>query len=204
MREIVHTIGHSNHSTERFIQLLAEHEITAIADVRSHPHSRFNPQFNQETLRAELKKAGVAYVFLGRELGARPQDANCYVDGKVHYDRVASTPLFQEGLRRVAQGAMEYRIALMCAEKDPLTCHRAILVCRHLAARGVDARHILEDGRIEGHEEALCRLLTELGLDENDLFRSRDEVILDAYDQRGKQIAYQLDASAPLLRSIHA
>ncbi len=196
MPEVVYTIGHSNHSTERFIKLLIAHKITAVADVRSHPHSRFNPHFNRETLRADLKNAELAYVFLGRELGARPEDPGCYVDGSVQYDRLARTPLFQEGLVRLAQGASRYRIALMCAEKDPLTCHRTILVCRHLAAQGIGAQHILEDGRIESHDAALSRLLAELGLAESDLFRNRDEVILDAYDQRGKQIAYSLHVSA--------
>lgn len=190
MPDFVYTIGHSNHSMEKFIELLAAHGVTAVADVRSHPYSRFNSQFNRERLQADLKRAGLAYVFLGRELGARSEDQDCYLEGKVQYDRLARTPLFQEGLARLAQGCRTNRIALMCAEKDPLTCHRAILVCRHLAALSIDAQHILEDGRIESHDEALTRLLTELGFPENDLFRSRDDMILEAYDVRGKQIAY--------------
>lgn len=190
MPEFVYTIGHSTHSIEKFIELLAAHDITAVADVRSHPYSRFNPQFNREKLQAELKNAGLAYVFLGRELGARSEDRSCYVEGTVQYDRLACARLFQEGLVRIARGAREYRIALMCAEKDPLTCHRSILVCRHLAIQGISARHILEDGRIETHDEALARLITEVGFVERDLFRERDEVIVDAYDLRGRQIAY--------------
>ncbi len=195
MRDIVYTIGHSNHSTERFIGLLAEHGITAVADVRSHPHSRFHPQFNRDHLRADLKAAGLAYVFLGRELGARSEDETCYLDGRVQYDLLARTPLFQEGISRLVNGAGIHRIALMCAEKDPLTCHRAILVCRYLATHAVGATHILEDGRAETHEAALSRLLAELGWNERDLFRSRDELIDEAYDQRGKQIAYTLPVS---------
>jgi uncharacterized protein (DUF488 family) len=138
----------------------------------------------------------MAYVFLGRELGARPVNLDCFVNGQVCYDRLACMPLFEKGLSRLCQGADEYRIALMCAEKDPLTCHRAILVGRRLADRGVGVRHILEDGRIESHEEALSRLLCELRLDQNDLFRSRDEIILAAYEQRGNQIAYKLNHSS--------
>ena len=190
MPEFVYTIGHSNHPIEKFIELLTAHNVTAVADVRSHPYSRFNPHFNRERLRADLGTAGMAYAFLGRELGARPEDASCYVKGKVGYELLARTPLFREGLSRILQGVESQRIALMCAEKDPLTCHRAILVCRHLVAHGLGARHILEDGRIESHDEALSRLLAEFGLNENDLFRSRDEAILEAYDRRGRQIAY--------------
>lgn len=192
MPDVVYTIGHSNHPIEQFTRLLASRGITAVADVRSHPYSRLHPQFNREVLREHLHTAGLNYVFLGRELGARSEDPSCYLNGKAQYDRIARTKLFQEGLARVIQGARRYRIALMCAEKDPLTCHRAILVCRHLTAQGVRVEHILEDGQLESHDEALARLLTELGLTETDLFRTREEVILDAYELRGQQIAYTL------------
>lgn len=190
MAEFVYTIGHSTHSMEKVIELLTAHRVTAVADVRSHPYSRFNPQFNRENLRADLKTAGISYAFLGRELGARSEDRTCYVDGTVQYDLLARTVLFQDGLTRVAEDARSHRIALMCAEKDPLTCHRAILVCRHLSTRGIAAQHILEDGRLESHDEALTRLLAELGLAERDLFRSRDDLIVEAYNRRGQQIAY--------------
>lgn len=69
-------------------------------------------------------------------------------------------------------------------------CHRTILVCRHLVARGLKVKHILEDGRLETHEDALSRLLAELGLPERDLFKSRSEIIEEAYTKRGQQIAY--------------
>ena len=190
MADLVYTIGHSTHSTEKLIELLAGHGVTAVADVRSQPYSRINPQFNRESLRADLKTAGIAYVFLGRELGARAADRSCYVEGKVQYDLLARTALFQEGLTRLAQGIRRHRIALTCAEKDPLTCHRAILVCRHLAGLGIGVQHILEDGRLESHDDALTRLLAELGIGEGDLFRSRDALIVEAYSRRGEQIAY--------------
>jgi len=190
MVDSVYTIGHSNHSIERIIALLRLHDITAVADVRSHPYSRFNPQFNREGMREYLKGAGIAYLFLGRELGARSEDRSCYVEGTVQYDLLARTDLFQAGLTQVAEAISSHRIALMCAEKDPLTCHRAILVCRHLEARGIRSQHILDDGRLESHDEALTRLLKELGLPECDLFRTIDELIAEAYYRRGQQIAY--------------
>jgi len=190
MKTTIFTVGHSTHSADQLRELLLRNGITAVADVRSMPFSRHNPQFNQPTLQADLKDAGIAYVFLGRELGARTEDQSCYVDGKVQYDRLAQTAPFQEGLDRVARGSIEYRIALMCAEKDPLTCHRTILVCRHLAARGIDVQHILADGRLESHEDAMARLLLELGMTAGDLFRSRDDLLREAYARRGDQIAY--------------
>ena len=191
MRDFIYTIGHSNHAIETFMDLLTAHGVTAVADVRSHPYSRYTTQFNRESLQARLKAQGLGYVFLGRELGARTDDPGCYAERRVEYDLLACTPAFREGLSRLTRGASDYRIALMCAEKDPLTCHRSILVCRHLTANGIGVQHILEDGRIETHDAALDRLLAEEGLAEPDLFRSREEMILDAYGQRARQIAYR-------------
>ncbi len=190
---VLFTIGHSTHSAEKVVDLLRQHGITAVADVRSRPYSRMNPQFNREAFTALLKAAGIAYVFLGRELGARTEDRDCYVDGRVQYDLLAQTEFFRVGLDRVMQGMAKHRVALMCAEKDPLTCHRTILVCRHLAALGVAVEHILEDGRLENHDAALSRLLSELGLPEQDLFRGRDQIVEEAYARRGEHIAYSED-----------
>lgn len=197
MPDLVLTIGHSTHSSERLVELLKAHAVTAIGDVRSQPYSRMNPQFNREPLRKTLKVAGITYVFLGRELGARTEDQSCYVDGKVQYDRLSRTALFQEGLARVEQGAERYRIALLCAEKDPLACHRTILVSRHLVARGLKIAHILEDGRLESHDDALQRLLGEVRVHEQDLFQSRGELIARAYALRGQEIGYVEKPSLP-------
>ena len=172
------------------MDLLRLHGITAIADVRSSPYSRMNPQFSRDSFSNLLTACEIAYVFLGRELGARSKDRSCYSQGKVQYDLLARTHLFQAGLDRVIHGMRTHRVALLCAEKDPLTCHRAILVCRHLVTRGVVVRHIIKDGRIENHEVALSRLLAEHGLPERDLFRNRSEMIEQAYLERGDKISY--------------
>lgn len=190
MTAAVYTVGHSTQSAARFIQLLTRNEISAVADVWSQPYSRMNPQFNREALRAALKEIAIAYVFLGRELGARSSDKSCYINGKVQYDRLAQTSLFREGLDRVEQGLSKHRIALMCAEKDPLTCHRSILICRHLIARNIGVQHIVGDGRLESHDDALARLLQELKIEQSDLFRNQNELVAEAYTQRGEQIAY--------------
>ncbi len=186
----LYTIGHSTHTIDRFIELLSIHEITAVCDVRSDPYSKFNPQFNHETLQTELKRHGVAYVFLGKELGPRSDDPDCYVERKVDYNRLSQTELFQEGLRRVRQGMKSYRIALMCAEKDPVMCHRTILVCRRLRAEGMRIRHILDDGSIEENDQTIKRLMELLKLLERDLFHSPEEMIERVYDLQGDRIAF--------------
>ncbi len=193
MSETIYTIGHSVHPVEHFIDLLAQHRIRELCDVRSSPYSQYNPQYNRELLQRALRDVGVEYVFVGKELGARSEDASCYVDGRASYERMAQTENFQRGLERVLEDAQNCRLALMCAEKDPLTCHRTILVARQLAARGARIAHILEDGTLESHDDALRRLLRELKMDEYDLLRTREDMIEDAYAKRGGRIAYRQD-----------
>ncbi|WP_373537258.1 DUF488 family protein [Microcoleus sp.] len=155
------TIGHSNQSIESFLLLLKKHGITAVADVRSNPFSRYLPHFNKSEITAFLSAAGIQYVFLGKELGARPEDLSCYdTEGKALYDRIAATPLFSAGIQRLLKGAANYKISLMCTEKDPITCHRTILVCHKLKAFNLQIKHILSDGNLESHQDLEARLLS--------------------------------------------
>lgn len=186
----VFTIGHSTHSIDAFLSLLSMHQIQVIADVRSAPFSKFNPQFNRKEFQRALSTVGIRYVFLGKELGARSDDPACYSADRVQYDRLAKTALFQSGLDRVADGANSYRVAMMCAERDPLECHRTILVARELVKRGIKVTHILADGSLEKHTESIDRLLSDLGLSTDDMFRSPDDVIDDAYAKQADKIAY--------------
>jgi uncharacterized protein (DUF488 family) len=202
------TIGHSNMSVEAFILLLQKHEITAVADVRSHPYSRYLPHFNQSEIQTSLSNAGIQYVFLGKELGARPEDLSCYdLSGKALYERIAATPLFCAGVQRLLKGAASYKITLMCAEKDPITCHRTILVCRQLAEFNLEINHILSDGSLESQEQIEVRLLNKFNQGKNknknnnapiqlSLFELNPEVKLEtvdlatAYHRQGQEIAY--------------
>src|SRR6266478_3802118 len=190
MRDVLHTIGHSTHSIEQFVQLLREQRISAVADVRSRPYSRMNPQFSRDNLKVALKVACIAYVSLGNELGARSDDQSCYIDGKVQYERLAHTPLFRSGLTRLVDGIRSHRIALMCAEKDPITCHRMILVCHELRREPMDIMHIRADGTLESNADAEKRLIETNGLSELELFRSSDEIVEEAYQRQGKRIAW--------------
>lgn len=199
----VFTIGHSNHSLEKFLELLSSHNINALADVRSAPYSRHLPHFNKQELQDYLPKAEIRYVFLGAELGARPADANCYVDGKAVYEKIAELDTFKQGLERIRKGAKNYRIALMCAEKDPITCHRAILICQHLVPFNLEIAHIHSDGELEYHEDLEERLLQLHGLSNSkqpkqlSLFDSEPEIeiprserLRQAYQLQGDRIAY--------------
>lgn len=190
VKPIVLTIGHSTYSIDTFVNLLQQNDVNAVADVRSMPYSRYNPQFNREDLEAALKQYGIKYVFLGRELGARSDDPSCYENGRVQYRRLAQTELFQSGLQRVIRGAQDYRIALMCAEKEPLECHRTLLVAQELVAQGVTIQHILSNGRIEAHEATLERLLDMHDLRQLELFDPRDNRLAEALARQEARIAY--------------
>ena len=186
----LHTVGHSNHSIEKFVSLLTAHGITAVADVRSRPFSRRHPQFNKDRLAAELARHDIAYVFLGKELGARTEDPSCYEDGKVQYPRLAATALFREGIARVLAGAQKYRIALVCAEKEPLDCHRTLLVSRALEGLGASVAHILADGSVETQEQTWSRLIELSGLSKEDMFHDHAELLARACKMREDRIAY--------------
>ncbi|MDJ0717251.1 MAG: DUF488 domain-containing protein [Prochloraceae cyanobacterium] len=203
------TIGHSNLSLEEFVGLLKKHEITALADVRSHPYSRYLPHFNLAALKSALPNGGISYVFLGRELGARPDNPDCYVEGKAVYENIAATESFSQGIDRIVKGSQNYTIALMCAEKDPIDCHRTILVCNHLRQFDLDINHILRDGNLESHQQLENRLLdlyqlnpsqalqpVQLSLFDNpptpspSKKRSKEEALQEAYTRQGDKIAY--------------
>jgi uncharacterized protein (DUF488 family) len=186
---ILYTIGHSNHKIEDFISLLKQHGVTCIADVRSAPYSRHCPQFNKDTLAAALEAAGIAYMFLGKELGGRPDDPCCYEGGCVNFQYLAKRKEFKRGLEHLLECASKHRIALMCAEKDPLQCHRTILVSRHLKKYGLHIKHILADGNIENHTEAERRLVGMFKI-ESILFEST-ETIEEAYEQQARKICHR-------------
>lgn len=184
------TIGHSTHSFEKLLSLLKAHSVGAVCDVRSAPYSRMNPQFNREGFAEQLRENGIAYIYLGMELGGRTEDPACYEGKRVRYDRLAQKDVFQSGLQRVVEGSTKYRLCLLCAEKDPLECHRTLLVSRYLVDMGLEVQHILSDGGLESHESAIERLLEQLKLPSHDLFRTHEDVIQDAYRAQERVIAH--------------
>jgi uncharacterized protein (DUF488 family) len=192
MKELF-TIGHSNHSLEHFLELILAYRISAIADVRSSPYSKYSPQFNKDELESALREANIDYIFLGRELGARRSEDSRHIDGKEMYDRIAQMPAFQFGLERIFQGIEHYRVALMCTESDPIKCHRTILVCRELKkiCPDLEITHILGDGTGE-RQEMLEERLVNLYKLQPELFgdlTSTSGLIEKAYDLQAEKIA---------------
>jgi|SRR5579863_5812488 len=153
----IFTIGHSSHSIELFLDLLNDHGIEAVVDTRSHPKSKFAPQYNSEALGRSLRENGIAYLFLGKELGGRPEGTHFYdTDGRVLYARVAESELFRKGLDRLQEHMQRFRLTILCSEEDPSVCHRRLLITRVLREKGVAVMHIRASGALESEEEILA------------------------------------------------
>lgn len=187
----IYSLGHSNLPIERFIELLRNFQIGAVADVRSSPFSGRSPHFNQSDLKAALRQSGLHYVFLGKELGGRPRDENLLTHGVADYEKMAGTSLYQEGIRRLSEGAKAYRIALVCSERDPLDCHRCLLVGRSMSDLGCEVHHIRHDGSLTSQSMLAEALLSSCQANTRDLFLG-DCDLATAYRRRSEQVAYRV------------
>ena len=188
------TIGHSNMPADRFIGLLRGAGVNAVADVRSTPASRHFPWFAKNNLAARLQQDGMLYLPFGDTLGGRPRDASLYRDGIADYEAMAKRPEFCCGLDRLCAAAARHRLCLMCAEREPLDCHRCLLVARALAERSLAVGHILHDGTVEPHAAIEQQLLAEYGED-GDLFGAgQSDRLAAAYRRRARAVAYRAKA----------
>ncbi len=150
----VFTIGHSNHSMEKFLALLTQHSIQAVVDSRSHPYSKYVPHFDREPLSSCLESHGIRYLYMGGELGGRPPEAQYYdAEGRVLYYRVAESELFKAGISRLLNGSHESRVAVLCSEEDPVHCHRRLLISRVLTENGISVQHIRGSGMLQPESE---------------------------------------------------
>lgn len=186
----IFSIGHSTLAYEEFLSRLKMVDVTAIADVRSAPFSRNFPQYNRDVLKAALDRDGIAYVFLGKELGGRPQTPEGFTDGIADYEKMAATETFLAGLKRLEQGARRYRVAMMCSERNPLDCHRCLLIGRAMKARGVDVEHILGSGDLLTQAEVEIQLLALTNKIHDDMFATEADRLRDAYREHGRRVAF--------------
>jgi uncharacterized protein (DUF488 family) len=186
----IYTIGHSNHEIQTFINLLIMAKINMIVDVRSAPFSKMYPHFNRDTLEMVLKENKIGYLFLGDQIGGRSRNRSDYENGQVVYSRLAAKDEYQATIKRVLDGSAKFQIALMCSEKEPLDCHRTLLVSQSLSDKGVEIVHIHADGKIETQSDVLNRLLRNYNLDTPDLFGAETDRLQEALLKQEKKIAY--------------
>jgi uncharacterized protein (DUF488 family) len=193
------SIGHSNIEADRFVAMQRAAGVTAIADVRSTPFSRFCPWFSAKNLAPLLAKDRIGYSAYGVELGGRPNDPALYRDGIADFEAMARQPDFHQGLDRLVAEAARGRVCVMCSEREPLECHRCLLVARALAARGLNVGHILYDGSIEPHAVTEQRLVALDDEGESLFATGQHERLAAAYLRQARAVAYRGKAGkAPL------
>lgn len=198
---VLYTIGYAPLTLESLAGYLLRYGVTALADVRSVPRTSFKSEFNGDQLQLFLRQQGIAYVYLGDSLGARYTDVAVLEHGIAVYERIAETDLFRKGLKRLDEGVRHFTVCLLCAEKDPLDCHRAVLVSRQAmkAISGLAIHHILADGSLESHAELEARMCRRYGLDQLLLplgGGGADATQAEAYRRHGREIAFRMHTDA--------
>ena len=190
------TVGHSNLDFLPFVKLLKDRSVDLLIDVRSQPRSGRFPQFSQPGFDKMIEDAGIRYLFLGEELGGRPEDEDAYRDGVVDYRARRKSYAFQRGVERVWNELQHASCALLCAEEDPLECHRFLMICPELVRMGIRPLHIRKGSKIESQEDAENRLLDAHGFGgvaASTLFpQSRTDALEEAYDLQSGKFAYRV------------
>jgi len=184
-----------------FLGTLLRHEIKVVCDVRSRPGSFRFPQFNREPLEARLTAAKIRYEFCGEQLGGRPLDPQFYLaNGLVDYSKRRCAPTFIEAVDKAIALARERKTAILCAEEDPLHCHRFLLICPALVARGVAPVHLRRGGAAETQRDAEDRLLQLHGFADvtsDSLFaHGRESALEDALRLQSEQYGFRTSPEA--------
>ncbi len=190
MNNFVFTIGHSNHDITTFVSLLLAKKIELLIDVRSTPYSKLYPHFNMRPLEVSLTKNSIKYIFLGNSLGGRSDSISDYSEGRVMYDRLAQKEEYISSINELISISAKYKTVLMCSEKEPLECHRALLISKSIEMHNVKIFHIHKDGHIESQSEAIQRLLKIWKLDTPNLFGEDIERIDEALAKQAGKHAY--------------
>jgi len=200
MNNVLYTIGHSQHDLDYFIHMLKTYGINYLLDVRSTPYSQFAANYNREQIKAVLNDVEIQYTFMGTYFGARPDDKELYTkEGYLDFEKARKAERFQTGVENVVKGIRAgNKIALMCTEKDPIECHRAIMVARTFYERGIDVQHIMADGVLQSHDVLEQRLLNMYCPDRHQISlfedsKTDEECLREAYQRHNAKIGYHKD-----------
>ena len=197
-RSTLYTVGYTSFpSPEELAEVLRGYGIRALVDVRSTPYSAHYEQYNKENIRRVLSKAGISYGNMALAFGARQDNPAFYKNGRLDFETFARSDRFQRGKRRLEDGIDNgYAPVLMCAEKNPITCHRAILVARAFRDAGYHVIHILPDGETKTHEALEQELLDLYFPDRNQLSvfdkpMDEKERLRQAYEKQNDKIGFR-------------
>ena len=199
----IYTIGHSNYSMEKLIEMLRYFDINTVVDIRGTPYSKYNVQFDKERIRYTLTKAGFIYIYMAKELAAKRENKASYNnEGYSDFEKVVQEEDFLNGIERLENGCNKgYRIALLGAMQDPIRCHRSILVGRALNESGFNVMHILDDLSIKDQNYIDERLLDKYFPDRYQITfdellgnkKSTEEMIEEGYRMANREIGYRIE-----------
>ncbi len=169
--KILYTVGHSNYPIEVFIELVRKQQIEVIADVRSNPYAKYATHFTGQFLKKSLETQGLKYVFLGKEIGGKPKEPEFYDnEGHANFEKLAASAKFADGMERLELGISKYRVAIMCAEENPIACHRHLLIAKAAHKRGWAVGHIRKNGQIQNYESYMRETSPEILATQLNLF----------------------------------
>ncbi len=200
---IIYTIGHSNYPEERLIDMLKYYKINTVVDIRGTPYSKYNVQYNKETIEQSLKAKGFIYIYMAKELAAKRINKISYnAEGYADFEKVVKEKDFIRGIERLKNGCTKgYNIVLLGAMQDPIRCHRSILCGRELEKVGFEIKHILDDYTTCSQREIEDRILDKYFPDRAqmtmDFFlgegMNEEEMIKEAYKKANKEIGYRIE-----------
>lgn len=194
----IYTIGYSGFKLNDFIQVLKKYNINGLIDVRSNPASQFYPDYNMINMQKVLDRNNIIYRSYKSEFGARQEDLRYYTDGYLDFSKYRKSESFLEGVRKIEAGLKHnYTFAFMCAEKDPSTCHRNIMVAKKFYDLGYNIKNILSDGSIEPQDSIERRLVEQYFPNRNQIsFFSEgiswEEMVKKSYEYRNIEIGYRM------------
>ena len=199
----IFTIGHSNYNVEKLIDMLRYYNINCVVDIRGTPYSKYNVQYNKETIRDTLIKEGFVYIYMAKEFAAKRENKVSYnKEGYSDFEKVIYEEEFKNGIERLKNGCKKgYRIALLGAMQDPIRCHRSILVGRELVQHGFNVKHILDDYSIAYQDDIEKSLLDKYFEDRNQITidymlgtnKNEKEMIEESYRMANKEIGYRIE-----------
>lgn len=199
----IYTIGHSNYPVEKLIDMLKHYYIDTVVDIRGTPYSKYNVQYNKETIAHTLIEAGFIYIYMAKELAAKRENKVSYnKEGYSDFEKVVKEKDFLNGVDRLKVGCEKgYKIALLGAMQDPIRCHRSILVGRALREHGFNVKHILDDYSLASQEYIEQDLLNKYFSNRAQLTidsllgnaMSEDDMILEGYRLANKEIGYRIE-----------
>ena len=200
MVNTVYTIGYSGFSIYDFVATLKKYNISLVVDVRSFPFSSYFPEYNTDSLEIFLKMHGIYYRNYASEFGARQSDQKYYCkEGYLDFEVFSKSEPFLQGIKKLCNSMEQnYTFALMCAEKDPICCHRTILVARAFFERGYNVVHLLTNGSTITQEEINARLIEKYYPNRNQMtffetVQDDDTLLKSAYKKQNAEIGYRLE-----------